>query len=81
MGKIWKWFLPTFLLLLMTASSGLAQVRTGESAEGVMVGRIAHIDGQLLRYVPEAKDWVATVKDVPFGLNDSLYSEANAKAE
>ncbi len=81
MGKIGKCFLPTFLLLLMTASSGLAQVRTGVSAEGILVGRIAHIEGQLLRYVPEAKDWVATVKDVPFGLNDSLYSEATAKAE
>ena len=41
----------------------------------------SHIEGQLLRYVPENQDWVAEVKDAPFGLNDALYSDASAKAE
>jgi hypothetical protein len=47
----------------------------------VMVGRIAYLEGQVLRYVPEEKDWVAAVQDAPFGLDDSLYAVENAKAE
>jgi hypothetical protein len=70
-----------FLILFLTASSGWTQGRAGDSGEEVHVGRIAHVEGQLLRYVPEEKNWVATVKDAPFGLDDSLYSEAKAKAE
>ncbi len=46
-----------------------------------MVGRVAHVEGQLLRFVPEEKDWVATVRDAPFGLDDSLYSEGKSRAE
>jgi hypothetical protein len=53
----------------------------GESGEGVYVGRVAYVEGQLLRYVPEQKDWVATVNDAPFGLNDSLYADSRTKAE
>jgi len=49
--------------------------------ENILVGRIAHVDGKLLRYVDEGKDWVVTVKDTPFSLQDALYSGDNAKAE
>ena len=49
--------------------------------EGIMVGRVSHIDGQLLRYVPEEEDWVETVEDTPFGMYDVLYSLDDAKAE
>ncbi|WP_244083885.1 DUF6600 domain-containing protein [Desulforhabdus sp. TSK] len=45
------------------------------------MGRISYVEGDLLRYVPEEKDWEATVEDVPFGLDDALYSDDNAKAE
>jgi len=81
MAKLKKHLLLTVVFLLMTASPGWTQAPPGASGEGVQVGRIAHVEGQLLRYVPEEKDWVATVKDAPFGLDDSLYSEAKAKAE
>jgi Family of unknown function (DUF6600) len=47
----------------------------------IMVGRISYAEGQLLRYVPAEKDWVATTKDVPFGQDDALYSEEKSKAE
>ena len=47
----------------------------------MVVGRITAIDGQLLRFVPENKDWLATVKDAPFGLEDSLYSGQDTRAE
>lgn len=30
----------------------------------VTVGRLSYIEGDLLRYVPEVKDWVLMVKDV-----------------
>ncbi|MHC1728750.1 MAG: DUF6600 domain-containing protein [Syntrophobacteraceae bacterium] len=49
--------------------------------EGIVVGRIAHIEGQVLRYVPDTQDWVATVKDAPFGMEDALYSDSKARAE
>jgi hypothetical protein len=49
--------------------------------ETVVVGRIAHMEGQVLRFVPDTKDWVVTVQDAPFGMNDALYSEPKARAE
>ena len=81
MKTVRKCFLFIFVLVLAMAPSGWARTSTPEAGEGVLVGRISHVEGQLLRYVPEEKDWVATVKDAPFGLEDSLYSEAAAKAE
>ena len=76
-----KCFIFIFVLVLVTAGASRAPAAAQDSGDGVLVGRIAHVEGQLLRYVPEEKDWVATVKDAPFGLEDSLYSEARAKAE
>ena len=49
--------------------------------EMVLVGRIAETEGQILRYVPDTQDWVATVKDAPFGLEDALYSDQTARGE
>ena len=46
-----------------------------------LVGRIAHIEGQLLRYVPEDDDWVIAEEDTPFGEYDVLYSSDDAKVE
>ena len=66
----------TFVLLFTGAHTNAA-----DSEEGILVGRIAHVEGKLLRYVEEGKDWVVTGKDAPFGLEDALYSGDNAKAE
>lgn len=49
--------------------------------ETVLVGRIAFTEGEILRYVPDTQDWVATVKDAPFGIDDALYSDEGARAE
>ncbi len=49
--------------------------------EPTLVGRISFTEGEILRYVPDTKDWVATVKDAPFGLDDALYSDQSARAE
>ena len=56
-------------------------VEASDSQEEILVGRIAHVEGKLLRYIEEEKDWVLTVKDSPFGLEDALYSGVDAKAE
>lgn len=81
MGKMGKCLYFMLIFVFSTVASGWAQTPNRESGEGVLVGRISHVEGQLLRYVPEEKDWVATVKDAPFGLDDSLYSETRSKAE
>ncbi len=76
-----------FLLLLAAVPLVSAQSQRPAPAspntdtEATLVGRIALVEGQLLRYVPEEKDWVATVKDAPFGMDDALYSDENGKGE
>ena len=74
-----------FVLFLVLAPfiSLPAQLRAEkpEGEEPVLVGRISHIEGQVMRYVPEEKDWVATVVDAPFGINDALYTEEGSRAE
>jgi hypothetical protein len=73
--------LITLILFFAVVPTALAQ-SWADREQGVMVGRISDVEGgQLLRYVPEEKDWVATVKDTPFGLDDALYSEQDARAE
>ena len=47
----------------------------------MVVGRIFHIEGDLLRYIPSEKDWVAVVKDAPFGTEDTLFSGSRGMAE
>lgn len=49
--------------------------------ESVMVGRVSVLEGEMLRYVHERKDWVPTVKDSPFGREDALYLGGNSRAE
>lgn len=76
--------LSLVLLLCMTAFAPFSvgtSVNAAESEEGILVGRIAHVEGKLLRYIAEEKDWVATVKDSPFGLEDALYSDEDGRAE
>lgn len=47
----------------------------------ILVGRVTHVEGRLLRYIPEKEVWAATAADTPFALDDSLYTEVKAKAE
>src|SRR5256884_3700463 len=74
-----KWY---GLAVLMVAAGLVSPlVLRAAAQEAVLVGRIAHTEGQVLRFVPETQDWVATVKDAPFGLNDTLYTDPQARAE
>ncbi|KJS02474.1 MAG: hypothetical protein VR65_05260 [Desulfobulbaceae bacterium BRH_c16a] len=71
-----------FILLITLAALSIGTtVEAAEKADGILVGRIFHIEGKLLRYVEEDKDWVVTVEDSPFGLEDALYSEEDTQAE
>lgn len=66
---------------LVSFASARSQPPPPTAEEDILVGHISHIEGQLLRYVPEESDWVATVKDAPFGLDDALYGDEDCKAE
>lgn len=74
-------FSSFFLLAMVSLVSARSQPAMEAGGEDILVGHIAHIEGKLLRYVSEDKDWVAVVRDAPIGLDDSLYSDENTKAE
>jgi hypothetical protein len=77
-----KYLGPAMLLFFALATFASARSQPPPPAgEDILVGHISHVEGQLLRYVSEESDWVATVKDAPFGLDDALYSDENTKAE
>ncbi|MCU0572513.1 MAG: FecR domain-containing protein, partial [Syntrophobacteraceae bacterium] len=63
---------------ILTAWTGLSIA--GEKTK-VLIGRVSHVEGQLLRYVYEEKDWAAVGKDSPFGLEDALYTDLDGRGE
>ncbi|MBP8646242.1 MAG: FecR domain-containing protein, partial [Syntrophobacteraceae bacterium] len=80
MAKAAKFLALVLAVLLSAAPSAFSQSQEAEE-EGILVGRISHVEGQVLRYVPEDEDWVITVKDAPFGFDDALYSDKASKVE
>jgi hypothetical protein len=64
------------IFLGMIAVAGIAQ-----AVEPVLIGRVAYIEGGVLRYVPAEDDWVATVEDSPLRVDDILYTEGGGRAE
>ena len=68
-------------LILAVVWAPAVCAKAGNSEGPALVGRITFIDGQLLRYVYDEQDWVATVKDAPFGIEDAVYSSDTGKAE
>ena len=76
MKKSFKVLLFLFLAMTITPLPTLA---AEESA--MVIGRVYQIEGDLLRYLPAEKDWVALVKDAPFGTGDTLYSGTGGMAE
>ena len=61
-----------FAAIAMVSPSSAGDAPIGDEP-AMVVGRVYHIEGDLLRYVPEEKDWVAVVKDAPFGAEDTLF--------
>ncbi|MBW1816331.1 MAG: hypothetical protein JRJ60_04140, partial [Deltaproteobacteria bacterium] len=62
------------LLFICCVASSLAQA-------SILVGRISHIDGEMLKYVESDEDWVATAPDSPVGAGDVFYTYEGSKAE
>ena len=74
-------FFLSFLMIPLSLSYAHFESQDQEEVSAILVGRISYIEGQLSRYVTEEEDWVATVKDAPFGVDDVLYSSFDGKAE
>ena len=66
---------------LFLGAVAIVQPSLAAEAPAMVVGRVSHIEGDLLRYVPEEKDWVAVVRDTPFGAEDTLFSGSRGMAE
>ena len=81
-GKL-SWLTIIWLLVMIPMTSSQAQPRSEDrdEEETILVGRISHVEGEVLRYVPDEKDWAATVTDAPFGIDDALYSDKDGRAE
>ncbi len=73
----------TIGLLVWLFSTAVVMVppSPAEEAPAMVVGRIFTVEGDLLRYVPETRDWVAVVRDAPFSTDDTLFSGASGVAE
>jgi hypothetical protein len=80
MMKRMKRWMGLLVCLFLTA---VVMVPPSSAADepGMVVGRIYYIEGDLLRYVPAEKDWVAVVRDAPFGTEDTLFSGSRGMAE
>ena len=64
------------IFLGMIPVAGIAQAE-----EPILIGRVAHTEGGVLRYVAAEDDWVATVEDSPLRVDDILYTEGEGRAE
>ncbi|NTV34337.1 MAG: hypothetical protein HGA50_13750, partial [Deltaproteobacteria bacterium] len=74
------WMMGLLVSLFSAAVMGVPPSSAAD-APAVVVGRVYHIEGDLLRYVPEENDWVAVVKDAPFGREDTLFSGSRGMGE
>ncbi|MHB8828091.1 MAG: DUF6600 domain-containing protein [Syntrophales bacterium] len=71
-----------FLLVsLFLAVVVMVPLSLAADSSAMVVGRIFNIEGDLLRYVPAEEDWVAVVRDAPFGAEDTLFSGSEGMAE
>jgi hypothetical protein len=77
--RIKRWTGLVLCLLLGTGS--LVTPSPAADEPGMVVGRVSYIEGDLLRYIPTEKDWVAVVRDAPFGPEDTLFSGNDGLAE
>jgi hypothetical protein len=78
---LWLQFIIFLIIIPITSPQARLQPDDRDEEETVLVGRISHVEGQLLRYVPQGKEWVATVRDAPFYVDDVLYSDKEGRAE
>jgi len=79
MKRMKRWM--GLVVCLFLAAVVMVPLSSAADAPAMVVGRIFHIEGDLLRYVPAEKDWVAVVRDAPFGTEDTLFSGSRGMAE
>ena len=70
-----------FVGLFVSWGRGGGSSSPAADAPAIVVGRIYDIEGDLLRYVPAESDWVAVVRDAPFGTEDTFFSGNRGMAE
>lgn len=74
--------LAIVLLMAVSVTSTYAQAsQRWEEPDAVLVGRVSHIEGQLMRYDAQHDHWIPTPEESPFGAGDRLRSAAETKAE
>ncbi len=69
------------LVCLFLTAVVMIPLSSAADEPAMVVGRIFYIERDLLRYVPAEKDWVAVVRDAPFGTEDTLFSGNRGMAE
>ena len=69
------------LVFLFLALMSMVPQSFAADAPAIVVGRVNDVEGDLLRYVPATKDWVAVVNDAPFGTGDTLFTGNQGMAE
>ena len=75
-----KWMMG-LLVCMLFAVVAMVPSSSAADAPAIEVGRVYYIEGDLLRYVSDEKDWVAVVRDAPFGTEDTLFSGSRGMAE
>src|SRR5512135_395217 len=75
-----KWAVGLLVCMLLAVVTTVSPSSAAD-APAIEVGRVYYIEGDLLRYVPDEKDWVAVVRDAPFGTEDTLFSGSRGMAE
>ena len=80
MGNALRYLNLVLLIVVFGALSAGVPIEAADSQEEILVGRIAHVEGKLLRYIEEDKDWVLTVRDSPFAALAVLNAPAPATA-
>jgi len=66
---------------LFLAALAMVSQASAVSPPVMTIGRVYSVEGDLLRYVPADKDWVAMVNDAPFGVEDTFFSGNQGRAE
>jgi hypothetical protein len=70
-----------FLIAVSLVITGVAPANSAIDAPYLMVGRVYHVEGSLLRYVKAENDWVAVVRDAPLSAGDTFYTGRDGVAE
>ena len=76
-----KTWMKCTVFLFLTGLLAMVSQASAASPPVMTVGRVYAVEGDLLRYVPADKDWVAMVNDAPFGAEDTFFSGNQGMAE